>query len=1248
MHTHKKIFNNVKTLCLLLGLGITFSFTSVYADPFTVTNYDSSGSGSLSTAIDALNTSATSGTIEFNESSSSGTIDLAGYTTSLGYETIFDLNNYNVTLENYVGGCTSWTKFDGATTGVLNIGSGSTWTNTWGLVVGDSGTGALTVSGGGNFSVLNGGTYIAPDYYGVGTLTVTGTGSTYTEANDIIIGTDGSGELDIYNGGAVSDVNAYIGYDATSTAVVNVDGSGSTWTNSGNMTVGHYSYGDSILNVTNGGMVNDADGIIAADSTATGVVNVTGSGSAWNNSRELYVGYSGTGEMTISDGGTVSAWMGGYIGYNRESTGTVTVDGAGSTLTSVGALGIGLRGRGELTILNGGAVRLNSEAIIGWYAGSSGTVTVTGSGSTLAPTSTSLAVGYGGDGTLTVSDGGVVSSTYGYIGLESGSSGTMEVTGAGSVWANTSYMRVGDYGDGTLTVSDGGTVNVGSISLGRESGSCGILNIGDGGTAGTTSAVEINGGSGTATVNFNLSDEDYTFGSNLTGSLALTKSGAGVVNLTGTNTYTSGTSINAGAIDAKTDNALGTGDITINDGGCLLLGTGGDESGTLVLSNNISVEGDGNTGIGAINNADGTSTLSGAVTTTADTTIGSISGSLLLTNSITSAGNYNLTFTGEGDVGVEGAIGMGSGSVIKNGTGALILSGTNTYTGGTSINAGGVVAISSGAFGSGDVTIADEATLVLDGSDGDVIIANNITSVQGIGPAIFGAIVSAEGDNTISGSIALSGDTTIHSDNNSLTLSGVVSGAHALTLKGDGIINLSGANTYTGATAVNAGTVNAGIADQAFGIGSDVTVGEGATLSLNNFNETIGSLSGSGTVKNGGIENMTLTVGDGSTTFSGLITDGGAGKFALTKDGTGILVLTGANTYSGTTTINNGALQVNNSRSLGNGAVTNNSELDIGLTNLTFDGVYTQAAGSTLKLSAASAASYGSIVSSSDAVVSSASSISVKLGGYLPNRVSLKVIDGAGGAGVEVPSTITSNSTKYKLIGSSVGGDLILTVDRSAAGFASVSLNPNIRAVGTVLDNVDNPQGEMLNILNTLEEMSSRDVSQSLDTVIPVVDSGVLNVSNGSFNQFIGTSNARLADLFAQSRGSEETGISAGSEVLNGMEAWGRGFGEYIKQDARGFSNGYRATVWGTALGGDIPAFNNRVRLGLSGGYAQSDINSKDNSGKTDIDSYQGTFYGGYVDPQNPYYLNGSFSFAYNKYDGSRNIAVGAITRTAD
>ncbi|MFA5165118.1 MAG: autotransporter-associated beta strand repeat-containing protein, partial [Candidatus Omnitrophota bacterium] len=1211
MHTHKNTSNYVKTLCLFLSSVVIFSFASVYADSFTVTNYNSSGGGSLSSAIDGLNTSAASGSIEFNESSASGTIDLTGYTTSLGFETVFDLNSYNVTLENYVGGCTSWTKFDGATTGVLNIGSGSNWTNTWGLVIGEAATGALTVSNGGDLAVSNGGVYIASNAGSTGTLTVTGSGSTLQNASNLYVGNSGNGTLTVSGGGSMTNtLDVYIGSSAGSTGSVTVSGAGSTFTG-----------------------------------------------------RDLYVGNSGACTLTISDGGSLSGGS-GFFATNTGSTATIYITGDGSALTTESDMYIGYNDDCTMDI-SGGADVSAYTGFIGSNAGSDSTVNITGTGSTFALTGY-LYVGCWDTGTLNISDGAAVSNTVGMAGRGGAATGTVAISGSGSTWTNSTGLTIGEDGVGTVTISDGATVNVaggaGTVNLGRNGGSTGTLNIGDGGTAGTLNAAGINGGSGTATVNFNLSDEDYTFGSNLTGSLALTKSGTGVVNLSGTNTYSGGTAINAGAIDAKVDDALGSGTVDINDGGSLLLGTVDDDAGSLALSNSISVEGDGNADIGAINNAGGNNTLSGAISTTADTTIGAVSGALAIVNDITSTSNYDLTFTGTkaSEIDVSGAIAIGSGSVIKEGRGSLRLSGVNTYTGSTIINAGGLTVTTADGLGSSSgVTIADNATLELDEDGVDVTIDNNITSVQGTGASGLGAIFSLGPNNSISGSITQAGNTTICAYDGKLTLSSAIGGAYVLTLDGAGDIDisgaigavtgmakngagtltLSGANTYTGATAVNAGTLKAGIATQAFGAGSDVTVASGATMSLNNFSQTIGSLSGSGTVNNSGAADRTLTVGstplgygDGtSTTFSGLIADGGAGKFSLTKDGTGTLILTGANTYTGDTTIDGGTLQVSNAGALGTGAVTNNATLDIGSTTLNVNGVYTQAAGSTLRLSAVSASSLGSIVSASDAVVSGASAVNVTVSGYLPNRAALKVIDGTGGAGVNVPATITSNNSRYRLIGSSVGGDLILTVDRSGAGFGFVSdaRNGNAAAAASVLDNITNPAGDMLFVLDTLEGTTPEEAGQSLDTVTPNVDGGILNVSNSSFSQFIGTSNARLSDLFAQAREAEETGISAGDPSLKGMDVWGRGFGEYLKQDARGFSNGYRATVWGTALGGDIPVFGDKARLGLSGGYAQSDINSKDNSGTTDIDSYQGTFYGGYMDPQNPYYLNGSFSFAY-------------------
>src|SRR5207244_1270735 len=103
------------------------------------------------------------------------------------------------------------------------------------------------------------------------------------------------------------------------------------------------------------------------------------------------------------------------------------------------------------------------------------------------------------------------------------------------------------------------------------------------------------------------------------------------------------------------------------------------------------------------------------------------------------------------------------------------------------------------------------------------------------------------------------------------------------------------------------------------------------TLDMGGFSETINGLSGAGTVDNTVAGTPTLTVGgnDQGSTFSGVIKNT-AGTLSLTKIGTGTLILSGANTYSGTTTISAGTLQIgagSTTGSLGTGAVTDNGTL---------------------------------------------------------------------------------------------------------------------------------------------------------------------------------------------------------------------------------------------------------------------------------------------------------------------------------
>jgi YVTN family beta-propeller protein/autotransporter-associated beta strand protein len=177
------------------------------------------------------------------------------------------------------------------------------------------------------------------------------------------------------------------------------------------------------------------------------------------------------------------------------------------------------------------------------------------------------------------------------------------------------------------------------------------------------------------------------------------------------------------------------------------------------------------------------------------------------------------------------------------------------------------------------------------------------------GPVFTGGTLQIAGAN-ISSSLPItlqSQGGTVDTNGNNATLSGAISGPGGLSKIGAGTLTLSGQSTYTGATGVNAGTLQAG-AVNAFSPFSAFTVASGATLDLASFNQTIGSLAGTGGVTLG---SATLTTGNDntSTIFSGTI----SGTGGLTKIGSGMLLLTGTNNYAGPTNINAGILDVNGS-----------------------------------------------------------------------------------------------------------------------------------------------------------------------------------------------------------------------------------------------------------------------------------------------------------------------------------------------
>lgn len=307
----------------------------------------------------------------------------------------------------------------------------------------------------------------------------------------------------------------------------------------------------------------------------------------------------------------------------------------------------------------------------------------------------------------------------------------------------------------------------------------------------------------------------------------------------------------------------------------------------------------------------------------------------------------------------------GTGSIIQNGPGTLTLSAANTFAGGIEVKGGTVVLNNSSAAGPGtidfDTGAATNATVQFAGAIAGV--SNPITVSSGsIGTNTVANV--GTGALSLSGAIQIAAGTTLTVDNSSSNNSALDLGTGLITGNG-GIIatgtstnsfGFRGANTYSGGTTLTGAGLfihtasttgsGAGTTDGIYGTGT-LTLGSISMRSTNTVDITIGNtlvLDGNLTAITAASEktltfsgpatltgNRTITSQVGTTvagkslTFSGAIGDGG-NSFGITKEGAGVLLLTAANTYAGTTTVNAGTLSITDSASLGStaGATTIN------------------------------------------------------------------------------------------------------------------------------------------------------------------------------------------------------------------------------------------------------------------------------------------------------------------------------------
>ncbi len=271
-----------------------------------------------------------------------------------------------------------------------------------------------------------------------------------------------------------------------------LSGSGTSWLLSSNLYVGSGGASNWLVAGKGAAVLTAGHGLIGANSGANAnSAMVTDPGTSWLLSSNLYVGSNGAlNRLVISNGALVGNSL-GFIGNRISGSNNVAVvTGSGSAWTNASDLYVGFTGRGNQLVVSNGGVVWNSVGYVGYDTSSSNNVAlVTGAGSVWS-NAFPIMVGISGAGNqMVVSNGGTVWNNSGYLGLTAGSSNNVVlVTGSGSAWNTTFNLSVGQSGAGSqLVVSNGGVAFAGNgLYLGADTSSTNNRIVVDGGTLRTT------------------------------------------------------------------------------------------------------------------------------------------------------------------------------------------------------------------------------------------------------------------------------------------------------------------------------------------------------------------------------------------------------------------------------------------------------------------------------------------------------------------------------------------------------------------------------------------------------------------------------------------------------------------------------------------------------------------------------------------------------------------------------------------
>jgi fibronectin-binding autotransporter adhesin len=655
--------------------------------------------------------------------------------------------------------------------------------------------------------------------------------------------------------------------------------------------------------------------------------------------------------------GATTAWT-SAAPITLDATDTTTFQAANSTSTaeSIGLSGV-ISGSGALKVTGPGTVTM-SQSVANTY---SGATTVAGGtlefGTTFAQSTGPSAITVNSGATLAAAVGGVNQFTNGTSGA--GTLGGL-ITTVGSGFQSGSFIGIDTTAGsvsyaGAITTAGLGVTKLGANTLtltaadtytGATNVNVGTLAIGSGGSLGDTAITVANNASfqvlpalGTVTIGVSAANLTLAAGSKLL--LAGNNAATGetttfnTVNLNGGLTIggataSAGLTFDINNADSDILNVFGAITFGVDGGVINIITPSGSTAPSGTTESYTLITGASGLGTGSLTLALGSqiitlgsnqydAILSNSTPTSEILTLDEVSLSYYWVGNTSSSwsapGNFATDHTGasfqSSPLGSTNNVILTADSPSGTNTASQTLDNSYTINSLSFSATAPAVVLGTGSLGNG---VAN--TLTLAANNGFAIVAGASPITTNYAAGIGLVVQNGSPAQTLNVPIALGGNQTWEIDSaNALTANGVISNggsSDSLNKTGAGTLILGAADLYSGGTTVSAGTLALAAGGSLLSTGA-LTV-QGGTFDLAGNSQTIGTLS-DGSVNTGAITSSagtpTFTVSSG--TFSGAIT----GSLALTENGSSTLTLSGANSYTGLTTVSSGTLIVSNNSALG-------------------------------------------------------------------------------------------------------------------------------------------------------------------------------------------------------------------------------------------------------------------------------------------------------------------------------------------